>query len=162
LLGISGMAATVVLTLTPVKLRGVTFDTGTLAIACMIVLIGGQLIAFALFTKVFAIAEGLLPQDPAFSNKFRFFTLEKGIFLGALVLMLGFGLILRALWIWRNADYSALPYGDNMRRLLPAAMLFVAGIQVIFSSFFMSVLGLKTSGRQPPKLPDEATEQDVA
>jgi hypothetical protein len=161
LMGISGMAAASVLTITPVKLRGVTFDAGTLAIACMIVLIGGQLVAFALFTKVFAIAEGLLPQDPAFSNKFKFFTLEKGIFLGALVLTLGFVLILRAVSIWRNADYLTLPYADNMRRLLPAVTLFVAGIQIIFSSFFMSVLGLKTSSRQPPRLPDVATEQDV-
>ena len=159
-MGLSGMAAALVLTITPVVWRSVTFDTGTLAVACMIVLIGGQLVAFALFTKVFAIAEGLLPQDPSFSNKFRFFTLEKGICLGTLFLALGVVLLLRAVWIWRNADYAALPYADNMRRLLPAVTLFVAGIQIIFSSFFMSVLGLKTSGRQPPKLPDEATEQD--
>jgi hypothetical protein len=126
----------------------------------MIVLVGGQLVAFALFTKVFAIAEGLLPQDPSFANKFRFFTLEKGIFLGTFFLALGLVLLLHAVWIWRNADYATLPYADNMRRLLPAVTLFVAGIQIIFSSFFMSVLVLKTSGRQPPKLPDEATEQD--
>jgi len=34
--------------------------------------------------------------------------------------------------------------------LIPAAMLVVLGIQTIFSSFFMSTLGLKTAARKPP------------
>jgi hypothetical protein len=37
-----------------------------------------------------------------------------------------------------------------MRRLIPAITLIVVGIQIIFGSFFMSVLGLKTASRKPP------------
>ena len=39
---------------------------------------------------------------------------------------------------------------DNLRRLIPATTLVVLGIQGIFSSFFMSALGLKTATRKPP------------
>ena len=42
--------------------------------------------AFAFYTKVFAIAEGLLPEDRKFSHVFKLFTLEKGIVLGLVVL----------------------------------------------------------------------------
>ena len=53
----------------------------------MTVIVGFQLVAFAFFTKVFAIAEGLLPDDPKLSRVFKIFTLEKGIVLGLLILL---------------------------------------------------------------------------
>jgi hypothetical protein len=150
LLQLLGAAAGATLAAAPVHFGNVTFSTGTLAVACMSAIIGTQLVAFAFFTKIFAIGEGLLPQDPKFSKVFKTFTLEKGIGLGMLILALGIGLLLRSLWIWKQAGYGLLPYADNMARLLPAVTLIVVSIQIIFSSFFMSVLGLKTESRRPP------------
>jgi glycosyltransferase involved in cell wall biosynthesis len=145
-----GVVAGATLAFGTIQLGNVHFSTGTLAVACMSVIIGTQLVAFALFTKVFAVGEGLLPQDPKFSKVFKTFTLEKGIWFGLAILALGFGLLLHSLWVWRRAGYGLLPYADNMRRLLPAVTLIVVSIQTIFSSFFMSVLGLKTNSRRPP------------
>jgi hypothetical protein len=136
------------------QIGGVQFDVGTLAVACMAVIVGSQLVAFAFFTKVFAIAEGLLPDDPQFSRVFKFFTLEKGILTGFAVLLAGIMLLARAVWIWKQADFGVLPSTeDNLRRLIPAVTLVVLGIQAIFSSFFLSALGLKTVSRKPPALP---------
>lgn len=132
------------------RLGPVVLDVGTLTVACMTVIIGIQLVAFAFFTKVFAIAEGLLPQDPKLTRVFKQFTLEKGIVAGLLLFAAGSVLSLRALWIWKQADYGVLPYAENLRRLIPATTLVIVGIQTIFSSFFMSVLGLKTISRKPP------------
>ena len=66
------------------------------------------------------------------------------------VLLLGLALLLHALWVWKQAGYGMLSYGDNMRRLIPAVTLIVVAIQICFSSFFLSVLGLKTDSRRPP------------
>ena len=137
-----------------VRLGNVQLDVGTLAVACMAMVIGLQLVAFAFFTKVFAIAEGLLPQDPQFSQAFVFFTLEKGILAGLVVLLAGGGLLAHALNLWQSAHYGVLDASDNLRRLLPAVTLVVLGVQIIFSSFFLSMLGLKTAGRRPPALPE--------
>jgi hypothetical protein len=150
LLGGLGAAAGTALAIAPIHIGTVEFSTGTLAVACMSVIIGSQLIAFAFFTKVFAIGEGLLPEDPRFSKVFRTFTLEKGICFGLAILILGLGLLLHGVWVWQRAGYGLLSYGDNMRRLLPAVTLVVVSIQTVFSSFFMSVLGLKTDSRHPP------------
>ena len=136
--------------LAPIHIGNVEFSTGTLAVACMSVIIGTQLVAFAFFTKVFAIGEGLLPEDPKFSKVFRTFTLEKGICFGLAILILGLSLLLHGVWVWKRAGYGLLSYGDNMRRLLPALTLIVVSIQTVFSSFLMSVLGLKTDSRRPP------------
>jgi glycosyltransferase involved in cell wall biosynthesis len=150
LLGVLGAGAGTALSFAPIHLGRVEFSTGTLAVACMSVVIGSQLVAFAFFTKVFAIGEGLLAQDPKFSRVFKTFTLEKGIGLGLAILLLGLVLLLRGVWIWKGAGYGLLSYEDNMRRLLPAMTLIVIAIQTVFSSFFMSVLGLRTDSRHPP------------
>jgi glycosyltransferase involved in cell wall biosynthesis len=155
-LSILGIVAAAALSFASFHFGGIVFDAGTLVVACMAVIIGFQLVAFAFFTKVFAIAEGLLPDDPQFSRAFKFFTLEKGILAGLLILLAGIILLAHALWVWRHANYGALDYAQNLRRLIPAATLIVLGIQSVFSSFFMSALGLKTRFRKPPTLPNES------
>jgi hypothetical protein len=66
-------------------------------------------------------------------------------------------MFLHALWLWKLAHFGLLPsVEENLRRLIPAATLILLGIQVIFSSFFMSVLGLKTVKRRPPAAADDS------
>jgi hypothetical protein len=67
--------------------------------------------------------------------------------------LLGGGLLAYAIAVWKSAHYGALDYSENLRRLLPAVTLIMAGIQIVFSSFFLSILGLKTSSRRPPANP---------
>jgi glycosyltransferase involved in cell wall biosynthesis len=131
----------------------ITLNVGALMVSCMMAIVGFQLVAFAFFTKVFAIAEGLLPDDPRLSRVLKFLTLEKGLVLSAGVFLVGMLLLLRALWLWGKVDFGELPsMEENLRRLIPAATLVVLGIQGIFSSFFMSALGLKTKARKPPAI----------
>lgn len=152
-LGLIGLGAATFLTAEPVRANGVSFDVGTLAVACMLAIVGFQLVAFAFFTKVFAIAEGLLPEDPKLSRVFTVFTLEKGIVVGLVIFVAGLAWLGRAVWIWEQINYGSMPYAENLRRLIPAVTLIVLGVQTIFSSFFMSVLGLKTVTRKPPTTP---------
>jgi glycosyltransferase involved in cell wall biosynthesis len=158
LLGAAGFVAANLTYWAPFKVHGVVFDAGSLMVACMWMIIGMQFVALACFTKVFAIAEGLLPDDPRFSSVFRYFTLERGIVLGAAVLALGIGILTRALWIWEQAGYGQLDPSQNLRRLIAAATLIVLGIQAISASFFMSILGLKTTTRRPPAAPESGGE----
>ena len=151
LLSLLGLVLATALSINDLHIAGVELNVGTLMIACMAVVVGFQLVAFAFFTKVFAIAEGLLPEDPRLTRIFKIFTLEKGIAAGMVVLLVGTILFLRALWLWQQAHFGTLPsMAENLRRLIPAATLVILGIQSIFSSFFMSVLGLKTVSRRPP------------
>ena len=151
LLSVAGIILSTALAVKDIQLGGVQFNVGTLMMACMAVVVGFQLVAFAFYTKVFAIAEGLLPEDPKLSRVFKTFTLEKGIVVGLLVLLGGLTMFLRALWLWKQANFGLLPSTEeNLRRLIPAATLMLLGVQTVFSSFFMSVLGLKTVRRQPP------------
>ncbi len=146
-IGLLGMAATVA---GPLKLGGVTLDVGTMVIASLAMLVGYQLVAQAFYAKVFAVGEGLLPSDPHFAGWFRWWNLEKGLVGGVLLTLAGLGLIGSAVWTWRGANFGAIDVGENLRRLVPGATLTGLGLQTIFSSFHLSVLGLKTLGRRPP------------
>jgi len=151
LLSAFGFVLAAVLAFADIKIGGIVLNVGTLAVASMTVIVGFQLVAFAFFTKVFAIGAGLLPDDPKLTRIFKVFTLEKGLLLGLLVLLGGTLLLVHAVWVWQQAHFGVLPSTEeNIRRLIPAAMLVVLGIQTIFSSFFMSTLGLKTAARKPP------------
>ena len=150
-LSLLGLAFAARLAVGDFQVGKILFNVGTLAVASMTVIIGFQLVAFAFFTKVFAIAEGLLPDDQKLTRVLKVFTLEKGILLGVAVLLAGVALLLRAVWYWQQVHFAAtLSPEENLRRLIPAVTLIILGIQGIFSSFFMSALGLKTAKRQPP------------
>jgi glycosyltransferase involved in cell wall biosynthesis len=150
----AGFLGALLLYLLPLSIGGVVFDAGTMLMCCMLMIVGIQLVAFACLTKVFAVGEGLLPENPKFSRIFRIFTLERGLLSGGLLFVVGMLLLVRASWIWKQASYGAISYPENIRRLISSATLIVVGIQVVSSSFFMSVLGLKTGSRKPPILPE--------
>ncbi|HEV2453121.1 MAG TPA: glycosyltransferase family 2 protein [Verrucomicrobiae bacterium] len=146
-----GTCMSAALAMGDIPLGAVTLNVGTLSVSCMTAIVGFQLVAFAFFTKVFAIAEGLLPDDPKLTRVLKFFTLEKGILLSLAVFLIGIALLARSMWLWGKFHFGELPsMEENLRRLIPAATLIVIGIQGVFSSFFMSALGLKTKGRKPP------------
>jgi glycosyltransferase involved in cell wall biosynthesis len=149
-LATTGLVGMLLLSYSQFGLGGLTLDAGTMAVTSAAVLVGFQLIAFAAFTKVFAIAEGLLPNDPSLAKLFRFVNLERGVMAGILMLLIGGFLLIRALLIWKGAGFGEISYSENLRRVIPATTLIAVGMQVIFSSFFLSVLGLKTGHRTPP------------
>ncbi len=150
LAGLGSLAAAFIYA-TDVHIGTVNLDAGTLAVTCATVIVGVQLVAFAAFTKVFAIGEGLLPHDERISQALRVMTLERGLILGVLLLLSGVGLLGWAVWLWKEAGFGPLSYPDNLDRVITASTLMVLGSQVIFSSFFLSVLGLRTGTRKPPE-----------
>ncbi len=139
-----GLAALSVLALGQMIFGKVVLDVGTMMAASMLLLVGVQLLSFAIFTRVFAMGEGLLPPNPKLLRFLDAFTMEWGIFLGILTSLAGAALFIMAFLDWQQAGFQGLSYGDNLRRIIPASTLIVLGIQFLFGSFFLGVLGMKT------------------
>jgi hypothetical protein len=126
----------------PKRIGNVGFDVDTLLFAAMAILIGFQSIVFATFTKVFAISEGLLPEDARLSWLFRYVTLETGLAAGFLLVLAGAGAWLLGLEYWRSHHFGALDPDTALRIVIPGVVFFTLGVQTILSSFFLSVLGM--------------------
>ncbi len=139
-----GALAALVIFLTPLHVGDIDLDAGTLVMSCAAVIIGIQFVALACFAKAFAIAEGLLPEDPRFARWMEAWTLEKGLIAGALIFLGGLALLGWAVWEWARVGFGDLPYEENLRRLMAAATCLVVGLQVMGASWFLGVLGLKT------------------
>jgi glycosyltransferase involved in cell wall biosynthesis len=127
----------------PRAVGNVTFDVHTMVYAAAFVLLGFQAVAFAVFTKIFAISEGLLPPDPALDKLFRYITLEVGLVVGSLLVAAGLGISVYSVGDWGARHFGALNYSHTMRLVIPAALLLILGAQTVFASFFVSVLGLR-------------------
>jgi len=143
LLGLAGVFVMSWLILGPQVVGGVTLDVHTLVYAALAVSLGYQSIIFAVFTKVFAVSEGLLPPDSRLTRLFDYLTLESGLLLGLVMVIGGLGLSLYAVLFWREHSFGPLNPSSTLRMVIPAALLIELGIQTILSSFFLSVLGLR-------------------
>ncbi len=127
----------------PRRIGGIVFDVHTLAYAFGSMLVGFQLLAFAVFTKVFAITEGLLPEDPRMNRLFEYVTLETGLIVGAVLIALGIAGSLFAVSSWARTSFGPMNSESLLRIVMPSVFALTLGAQIIFSSFFLSILGLR-------------------
>ena len=84
----------------PIFIGNVGFDVQTLLYAAMAIIIGFQAIIFAVFTKAFAISEGLLPEDKRLNKVSSRINLEVGLVVGALLIFMGLGGSVYAVRFW--------------------------------------------------------------
>lgn len=135
-LGLVGLAAGAALLPTP--------RVHSLVYAAMAVIIGFQTVLFALFTRIFATHEGLMPEDQRLNRALQVVTLEIGLAVGALTFLGGLAGSVWALRVWDETRFGELdPSAFTMRIVIVSATALALGIQMILSSFFFSILGLR-------------------
>jgi hypothetical protein len=143
LLMLAGLIAALWLMPGPRVVGTVTFDVQTLLFAAMAMVVGYQAVIFAIFTKVFAISEGLLPEDPRLNRMFQYVTLETGLIAGGVLTLGGIIGCLLALSEWGSRSYGPLNITQSSRLVIPALTALTLGVQTMFSAFFLSILGLR-------------------
>jgi glycosyltransferase involved in cell wall biosynthesis len=119
-----------------------TFDVDTLTYSLGMVLIGAHISVFAVSARVFGTQEGFLPPNPKFERIFNYINLEVGLIFGCILLLMGFGILGYALHIWHGAGFGDLSPQRMLRLTLPSATCFMLGVEAIFGSFFLSLLGM--------------------
>ncbi len=125
---------------------GVSFDVHTLIYAALAIIIGSQAVIFALFTKTFAITEGLLPPDPRLDRLYKYVTLETGLVVGVAVFVVGLIGSLFAISLWGSRAFGELNTNETaltLRVVVVSGTAVALGLEAILASFFLSVLGLR-------------------
>jgi len=121
----------------------VRLDIHTLVYASAAVVLGYQSVIFALFTKTFAISEGLLPEDPRLTRLYRYVTLETGIAAGIALVIAGLVLAVSAIGLWQTQGFGPIvDVPRTLRIVIVSSLTITLGAQTFFASFFLSVLGL--------------------
>lgn len=137
-----GLALVAFLLPGPRRMGSVVLDIHTLLYAVLSVLVGFQAVLFALFTKVFAITEGLLPPDPRLNRLFKVFTLETGLASGILLQLAGAACVVYSIMLWNGHGFGPMDPTSLMRVVACAFALVLLGVETSLASFFFSILGL--------------------
>ena len=139
LLGLLGYA----LALPQAHVFGVELGAHTLLFASLSVICGYQAILFGALTKVFAVNEGLLPEDPRLTRLFRIVRLEEGLLVGAASMIAGIVFLAVSINQWRARHFGHLDYAQTMKWVIPGVTLTALGFQTVLWSFFTSILGMR-------------------
>ena len=131
------------LALAQASLFGHVFLIHTLIGGSMLVVVGTQLVGFGLCGRSYAVYQ-LGDRDPSFERWGRRVKLEHGLLLGLALVAAGLavGGVVIAHWIVRGFGSLA-----EERITILAATLVIVGVQVFFTSFLLSLLGLRRRAR---------------
>ncbi len=126
-----------------VDVFGARLDVHTLLYAGAAIVVGFQGVVFAALARVYAASEGFLPETALVARARKVFSLERGLLIGGLLVLAAVVLTVITVVRWDQSSFHHLNYPSSLRLAIPATVALMLGVQVMFSSFFMSVLGIK-------------------
>jgi hypothetical protein len=117
----------------------VTLDLHTMIFGVIFTLMGAQILSIGAFAKVFSYAERFDRGTVSLKRVLRRVTLESGLLVGGLLFLAGFAGCAWVTWHWAASGFGPL---FQVRQILFWSMWLFLGMQVIFASFFLSMLGI--------------------
>jgi len=142
-LTVIGALVSILLLPGPFHIGSVTLDINTLMYAALLTIIGAQSVLFSVFTYVFGVNADLLPRDKATDKLLSRVGLEKGIAAAVIMVLLGFASSISAVVYWSENSFGDIDPVFSMRLVIPGAVLFTLGFEILFASFFVSILNIK-------------------
>jgi glycosyltransferase involved in cell wall biosynthesis len=117
----------------------ITLDLHTMIFGVIFTLMGAQILSIGAFAKVFSYAERFDRGTVSLKRVLRRVTLESGLLFGGLLFLAGFAGCAWVTWHWAASGFGPL---FQVRQILFWSMWLFLGVQVIFASFFLSMLGI--------------------
>lgn len=137
LLALMGLALEIVLLPGPLRVGGFIIDFHFMFVGGAVALLGIQLMLLGIYAKTWVLVNEPSLADPWIRWFHIHYTLERGVSFGGLLFGSGFALNLWILVDWLSAGAGVL---FAVRPAMLALTLMVAGAEIIFASFFLSVL----------------------
>jgi glycosyltransferase involved in cell wall biosynthesis len=117
----------------------VVLDIHTMIFGVIFTLLGVQILSIGTFAKVFSYAERFDRNTVSLKRVLKRVTLESGLLLGGALFLGGFAGCAWVTWQWAESGFGPLA---QVRQVLFWSMWLFIGVQIIFASFFLSMLGI--------------------
>jgi len=117
----------------------VVLDIHTMLFGMIFVLLGVQIWFIGLFAKVFSYTERFDRQGRSLERWLKGLTLEQGLVAGAVLTLVGLAGDVWVFWQWARSGFGPL---NEIRSVIFWSLWFFLGVQTLFSSFFLSMLGI--------------------
>lgn len=139
----SGLLLMLLLLTGPITMGQVSLGIHTMLFSSLFMIVGLQASCFAVFAEYIAARHlKITKQHNVLLAALNYFTLERGLIVGSLLALVGGAGACYGFWYWQHEAFGALNPMHMMRVLIPAVTILVLGVQLIFDSFFMSLLDL--------------------
>jgi glycosyltransferase involved in cell wall biosynthesis len=122
-----------------IQVLGREWDLHAMVAGALLMIVGTQVLALGLCAHAYG-TYFMGEQDPWFDRMRARFRLEHGLLLGGAVTLAGVAVAAVILGIWVDRGFGAL---SEERLAVLAAALIIVGIQIFFSSFLLSIIGLR-------------------
>jgi len=126
----------------------VGLDLHTMLLGMLAVFLGYQMLWLGAYAKIHGWTSGLLPADNFAIRVFDQLHLERGLIAGAALLLTGLGLCSWLVGEWYDVDLGPLDLAVTMRFALWGFTTIMLGVQTIFGSFFLSMLGMTERAKE--------------
>lgn len=131
----------VVLTIAgPTTLFGLKLDLNSYLVSIGFCIVGLQIILMSILARIFSSKHGILPKTKSISRFESFFTLERGIAVGLGLLVIAFSGLIVLFTKWTGSSFENFTTATSLRISGIFVLTLCSGIQLIFSSFFASLL----------------------
>jgi glycosyltransferase involved in cell wall biosynthesis len=141
-LTILGGIASTALFFGPITLPIRFFDFHSFIIAGTVFMLGLIMLSFSAITRVFTYNTGLLPRRPRLFSLLKYFRLESGLAIGFLLVAVGTLIITQAVDLSNSPGFESIGFAKSVRLVYGACLSILAGGQIIFTSFVLSMLGI--------------------
>jgi hypothetical protein len=118
---------------------GRAWDIHSMVAGALLMIVGTQVLALGLCAHAYG-TYFMGEKDPWFDRMRGRLRLEHGLLLGGGVIALGLAILIGIIVIWADRGFGAL---SEARLAVLGATFLIVGIQVFFSSFLLSILGLR-------------------
>lgn len=139
-LALTGLVLLAALLPGSVRIGSVTLGVHTLLFAAAGVIIGAQLMSFAVVARLFGVRERLWPPSPRTDLARRWFTIDRTCVAGAVMLVTGILLAVAAVGDWAGTGFSTMDVEATMRLAIPSVLLCALGVQGLVTGFFTALL----------------------
>jgi hypothetical protein len=145
LLLVAGFAGMIVLATGPVDVFGRTWQIHTMLAFVAATILGAQIVQLGVFARTYAMTH-FGEHDAILERLWRHIRLEYGLIAGAILFLCGAGVLAAVFVDWARASFGAL--GHEYATALGFTLI-ALGVQIVFGSFFIGVLTMRSDGRQP-------------
>jgi hypothetical protein len=151
-LALSGMGVLMLALLAPgpLMIGGIGLDVHTMLYAAGATLVGVQVLSFALCAMAYGVQLGILPESPWFAALRARVSLEAGLVAGGLLIALGLALSVHSVVQWEQVRFGAFDPRVGMRIVIPSLTVLLIGLQVVFASMLLAVIGLRSHAGPAP------------
>jgi glycosyltransferase involved in cell wall biosynthesis len=133
-----GFISLILLYLNALSVFQIRLQYHPMTLSAVLIILGYQLMVFALFAKTYAINH--LGDEPVFNKLYRFLSIENVSLVGLALCLIGASIYVAILMKWINLHFGEL---QEIKNSILGLTFMTIGIQTIFSSFMLSILGIK-------------------